>query len=915
MLHRNISHTCFSCSKRTITIYKTRKTNIPSSDSFRGGRKTQGARKTQHLSKLPNDIQGTPFHKALQDLPHLNSEKAIDAKINELKNFTERIKKMVKRQDAIGNMQEMAPEDKVSHASPSGTTDALPYFSSVSATELPTRQPPESKANPSAVSMLLSPNSKLNVLNDDALVPSFLLDRIEDDALIYKCLINPKNRNFNPLVERLYENKHQLRNVDSYDLRYKFIPFIRNLSFSNIEKLDGMLQNAISSNTKTTNAALPMCFYESVFKNLYDSHSSMPDENSFKYVISYFDNLISRYEKGLQDTPAKDMKKRFKFTPLILNHILSYLHKMQGYTDYRLMNKYIQKFQSDFGIQPNRQNYTTMIAFSVANKNIKQAWDLFDTMKFLSVKDHAPDENVYMVMLQLCNQELNYARALDLYQELKDLLEQAQSRRKHSSKLPIHVQDQEQVQPSVAILSMLAMIMARCSKDQYTADGKKNALLLKGWQFIHEIYDRTNGLLHDGNSFTERSIQKPGNARSKLDLSPYQALKSMMSLAAHDGDLTLARALYFKFITSLNKSGDILEDTKSLDPSFFNYLLCAYSNYDTQKVNTLETYSEGIKLRAQIINSCDYSSFSGVEETYGTREMVLPYLPKIELSNEHEVLLESRALWHWHIEQVYRKGTSPGHAKDRIEKYEADIACCKKISGNSYETFEKNIMIMIDKWRKETNIDFHTFNSSNLTSFLHIALKMNDLQEFKLRLAKFSTTEADVKRYIKTEFEYLSGSDDISAKKNRYQLYSLRHRILRGNELYLTCIKAACHFKNLEFGQEIWKERGEYRETEDFKKSISDVKNKGGQHDELFAKEVCSLFTQLGHLKDALSVVLSSRRFINWKFSDVKSLHEQLTALEDINSLKLLKECLKKSSKKYDSNLKKLEENLEELKI
>ncbi|KAL6945485.1 hypothetical protein ACO0QE_002943 [Hanseniaspora vineae] len=915
MLNRNLSLTCSLCSKRTITIYRTRKTNASPSRNHGGAHKNQKARKTQRTSILPNDTQGITSHEALEKLSHLNNEKALDVKINELKNFTERIKERVKRQDAIEMMQGMAFKNKNTFDSASGTTDALPHFSNTSSTELQNREILNSKTKPSEVNMVLSPNSELNVFNNDALVPSFLLDKIKDDALVYKCLINPRNRNFNFLVEKLYENKYQLKDVPLYDLRYKFIPLIRNLSFSNIEKLDSMLQDAVSSKTKTPNSVLPMCFYESIFKNLYDSHLSMPEESSFKYVISYFDNLISRYEKGLQNTPAEDMKQKFKFTPLILNHILSYLHKMQEYTDYRLMNKYIQKFQSDFGVQPNRQNYTTMIAFSVANKNTKQAWDLFDTMKFLSVKDHAPDENVYMVMLQLCNQELDYAKALDLYQELKDLLEQAHSGRKHKSKLPIHVKNQEQTQPSVAILSVLAMIMARCSKDQYTADGKKNALILKGWQFIHEIYDRTNGLLHEGSFSTERSIQRLDNARSKLDLSPYQALKSMMSLAAHDGDLTLARALYFKFITSLNKSRDQSETPKSLDPSFFNYLLCAYSRFDPKKVNTLDTYNEGIKLREQIINSCDFSSVSGMDKVQGTKDLVLPYLPKTELSNENEILLESRALWHWHIEQFYKEGAKQGHSEDCIKNYEADIACCKSLSGNSYETFERNIMVMIDKWRKETNIDFNTFNSSNLISFLHIALKMNDLQEFKLRLAKFSTTEADIKRYIRVEFENSPGSDDISTKKNRYQLYSLRHRILRGNELYLTCIKAACHFKNLEFGQEIWKERGEYRETEDFKKSISDVKNKGGQHDELFAKEVCSLFTQLGHLKDALSVVLSSRRFINWRFSDVKPLYEQLAALEDIHSLKLLKECLKKSSKKYDSNLKKLEEKLEELKI
>lgn len=69
------------------------------------------------------------------------------------------------------------------------------------------------------------------------------------------------------------------------------------------------------------------------------------------------------------------------------------------------------------------------------------------------------------------------------------------------------------------------------------------------------------------------------------------------------------------------------------------------------------------------------------------------------------------------------------------------------------------------------------------------------------------------------------------------------------------------------------------------------------QSDATFAQLMVEYFTNEKMYQDALSIILSSLKTVNWQYSMVKSLHRALLAIEDENSAARLLSVVNRKSK------------------
>lgn len=776
--------------------------------------------------------------------------KALEFKLKQLQELTRSLREQIKKSDSRNE----SGSAKVADGADNGE-DSRAIFneltSSRTAASLPSQQ-----SNLSSIIMATEPETSKK------LIPRGLRERINDDRFVMACLIDRSHRDWNGIVNKLHSSELKLKDIPMAELKTWLLPKAKRLSYENIEKLDQMLLERVGAITKYT---IPM--YECLFQNL----ASLRPAQYGNLVTEKMRKLLERYDNARKiDSNVPQMSQ------FILNACINYSSKLLSFED---MNFFLAKFKNDYGITPNKENYTTIIQFYTKKGLTKQAWDAFDTMKFLS-KSHEPDAVTYNSVLHLCNADRDYARAIDLYQEMMD----------------------RNVEPTVQTLSILAKTLARASSDPVTSENKAESLRLMGWKYIHEIDDkyRTN---HKEMPF-------------------YYTLEAMMALAAYDGDLGLTRALYYKYTTQKykqlkTKGLEKLTERKAwhyaLDPRLFNYLLLAYSKYDSGSLPLLMGYEKGIKLRRNIMNSVDYY---GRQDGYNEIGARLPMLPVMEMNEPWQILSESRALWQFNLEYggVYNLREEPSDLSEETLRHMCSTA-------KSLEDFRINVLEMIARWKTGT-VNYSAFNPISLNSFLTIPIKMKDKKEFLLRLNNFCFQQHEFDAVVKQIYDgglAIQASDHASTAdtETHATLYesnlnhalsyitSMRHKLSTNCATYELMLKAAIAFGDVEISTKAWKDRGKFRKTAAFTSLSKEEKTK---RDSDFAALMVSFFANQGMFADALGIVMTSQRYINWTFSMVKALYTGLLKIEDMRSAEILLEIVNKKSP-----IAKIEEQIMEL--
>lgn len=719
--------------------------------------------------------------------------------------------------------------------------------------------------NTTDLSTLIRETSNIQM---EQLLPTEIKKRINNDDLVMSSLFRKDKQDWNLIISELYSSKKKLKGLSLNLITFQLLPKIHNLSLESIEQLDEMLIESCSGDFATYNKRM----YECLFQNL-SRLTPLPSQTNDP-VITKMKELMDRFDANL-------LPKGLKMNSYSLNYCITYVKKAK---DFKSMNYFLTRFKNQYNVTPNRVNYTTIIQFYRDLNLPQQAWNIFSTMKFLS-KEHSPDIITYNKMLQICMQERDYARAIDLFHEVSDM----------------------KLIPSVDTLTILIKVLAVCSGNTMESDGKQESLRLMGWKYCHEL------------------IKLGGWEENE------KILSAMLTLSAYDGDVSLTRAIYFKcimkrFFQVRNESNDnssiVSIWKKALQASLLNRLFIGYSKFKPDKLPLSFSFDEGMELRRNILNSVDYSGRS-------TEGIIVPLLPIINLGNSEEILAESNAMWRFNLEfGGITNGLSDSYLENDIAKVDVDNMVHSSLNVSE---FKARFFPLIAQWRQVVNQDI--LNPICMGSYLTIPLRLQNKNEFLARLNSFTFQQKDfdekiesfynsklqitetVKKEEKQEEEKIDPSantvelknDDINKNQDLLKyIGSLRYKMLANGTIYEYQMKLATMTNDSTLATKTWKDRGLFRKTAYFNNL---EKRERVSLDTEFARLMVEYFVGQNMYVDAMSIILSSQRHINWTYHMVKQLHHKLMEVEDQeNASRLLEIVNKKKSK-----VALLDEQLQEL--
>lgn len=797
-----------------------------------------------------NHKRNTPIkkrirHVSLEDINPNNvlgieDPKLLEFKVKQLQEFTRNIKERIKYSESnelkIKELVEDTKEknendtDVVFNALMNDSSKLISQKSSIYISEKKDSKTQQTNSN--TLTDLIGAVATNQV---QKLAPEDVRRSIGNDKLITRALLNKQKVNWNLIVETLAQSTSKLTEISEGTIKTWLLPSVQYLSFDNINKLDAMLDEWAKHN----NVSMTHEMYDTLLKELsklYPKESKLLYDPKDNFVIIKMKEILDRLDAAAIKPDA------FNLTSCI-----TYSSKLNNF---ETMNYFLERFQKQYGLTPNKHTYTKIIQFYDKMGLSERAWNTFDTMKFLSAA-HKPDIFAYNMMLQICDREKNYAKAIDLFYELGEI----------------------NLEPNQTTFSLIAKTLASCSGDNIVSEGNADSLKLLGWKFINKMINNED----------------------------YGSIGAMMALAAYDGDVSLCRALFFKYTMKKFNMQRLLQVdlnnawAKSINPILFNYLLLSYSKFQPDHIPLMLGWNEGATMRRNILNSVDYTGRSN--DTYN----IPPFLPMIEISSIDHILAESNALWNFSL--------SSGNIKEYLSDIvNFDVDQLNKLVrlSSTFEDFKFRILNLISSWKLNL-INHKIFNHKCLVSYITIPLRLNNSIEFWDRLDTFTFKENDFDQKLLEVYHKNKLIDNVESNTNnaksiengsskeitvdtfldgavRY-ISSIIHKILYDNSTFEISMKGATKFNNLDRAKQEWSDRGEFRKSANY---ISlDEKEKVKQDSE-FAKLMVNFFVSQKKYDDALSIVLSSKRYIRWTYVMIKNLLQGLEDIDDAKSIEIL---------------------------
>lgn len=441
-------------------------------------------------------------------------------------------------------------------------------------------------------------------------------------------------------------------------------------------------------------------------------------------------------------------------------------------------------------LAPSKATYSNVLSTCVYKaRNHRAAAELFDYMKFESSKTK-PSTKEYQHMIVSHVLDNDVEKALDLYEEM--LL----------AKIPVNQ-------------SILVALARGCAS--------REQLKMKAWQFMFDIYDRD-------------WVPEVGTA------------EFMLYLAASDGDLTMARALY----QQLNLSHC------SLDRSFA-YLLKAYAAAATNenRIPTITFNEWGKRFRSNIL-----AKTSLLPATDNPRQ-ALPFLPLVELTTANELMAESSAM------MAHSVMANPDFITIASINNYLNVAA---VAGTLDD--------FVDRFHEFTYLDQTGIPQTRL---VHVELADETVAAPGQRTDAKSPTKSPLLGEI-----MVANGQRFSKPRN--------------SVTYMHALKAAAKHRNYDFAQSIWTERGNFRKSDLFKQLLRSEKDK---QDFAFASAMVQALTTMKLYDDALAVIVSTEYQFKWTWPHFRDLYDGAAALGLSKITQTLRGIASRAQMKFSGKIRK----------
>lgn len=304
-----------------------------------------------------------------------------------------------------------------------------------------------------------------------------------------------------------------------------------------------------------------------------------------------------------------------------------------------------------------------------------------------------------------------------------------------------------------------------------------------------------------------------------------QSFKALLYLCGSSGELALARAL-------VRNLSDI--SLRLVDSFTLNSLFLAYKHWQPGPSKILSS-PHGRRVRENLILGANFEAGSF------SQALRLPLLPRAQLEDKRLILAESKALLEFCAESYPEK------------------------------------LVVANRASLATSPIVH--------NYLEIAMNLADgIEEFKSRYLRFTRYYGDKEEKLLAPESEQSPIAHLSLDSYPKSLQVQPHpgfSVDRSQHIYQLAIKAAIKFKNMDFGREVWTERGKWRRLAAFR-NLSQIERNAA--DFRFARSVVELLAVSGNIEEAILLVKSTNKLGRWKKHHLAPLIQVCETLEDVAS-------------------------------
>lgn len=491
-------------------------------------------------------------------------------------------------------------------------------------------------------------------------------------------------------------------------------------------------------------------------------------------------------------------------------------------------------------LQPLANVYSNVLTTCVyKTKDHKQAVQIFDSMKFLA-GSLAPGTSEYQdVIVSYVNND-DIEKALDLYQEM--------------------------LASSIAINQNIVVALARgCMA--------RDLLRFKAWDFMFEIY--------------------------RMNWEPtVPTLEYMLYLAAKDGDLALARALFQQ-----------LNLLHALSARSFGFLMLAYARSGLAateaqyKVPAISLHEEGRNFRLNLLDKIDHVP------TFEDPTRAIPFLPKPSLSSKQELLGESSAV------MAHALLVNPGFVNTESVNSFLNVAA----NAGRLEDF-------VDRYNEFTELDAVPETKTSTSDPKAVVLEPPEAGELTEEVSEVELNESSEE--VNAQLSELNGEPKATESQNfeleevqpdestlqtlqRAQKSPILAQISSHNALkkiprdlvtYVIALKAAARHKNYSFSQEVWQERGKYRKSTAFRNL---PQQKRQALDFQFATAMVNCLTEMKLLDDALAVVVSTEYQFRWTWRELSALHKAAVSVGLDKTTRVVRNIARRAQIEFEGKIRR----------
>ncbi|ODV61608.1 Ccm1p ASCRUDRAFT_75597 [Ascoidea rubescens DSM 1968] len=579
--------------------------------------------------------------------------------------------------------------------------------------------------------------------------------------------------------------------------------------------------------------------------------NSFADQGNVHFSECFYQQLIAEGKRPGKQTFGNIFKSFFKFIKFNTDTELVTSFQSEDITE--KLNYYLSEMKKyKINIKENLVIITILLQISTKLKNKQQVVEIFDMVKFLSI---GADVHFYNSIFTFYTDfdTQNIFKCLDLFEDMRT----------------------NGIEPDARTYEILSRVCF--SKDEY---------MLQAWEFFLKAYVKNNYEINE------------------------QLLILLMSLCSKDNDLVMVRVLFLNLYQRIKKiSPEVLFVLFSSYRTFINNKIKSQTN-QVEKLPLMLATDFGKNLRTNLLHSINFKS-NRIEQEEGYEDLktspnrldfnqvTLPFIPVYELKTDEQVLFESDAIWsyilleHPDIINFRTVGAylqiSTEHAKslDEFKKRYENFTYLDD-DGLKFKKLDKGLIIDNSNTNEnKTTAEEEEGKSENQD-------EDGSKDEYDIEIEDGIEIENDIKTTIPQQAEK---PEALELAKN------LGYKIARNSYIYKIALAAAKNFKDIGFAQEVWMERGKFRKTRLFKSLPPDVRK---EEDFTFAVKLVGTFSEIGYLRDALSIITSTENQFKWTYYLVKNFYIKAQEMGDTFTVRKLHWILNKDKMDRNQIKKKL---------